>query len=61
MADAETFTCSGCGGTFARAWTEEEAIAEFHQLHPGEPFDRENMVVLCDTCHEQFLKWLEPQ
>jgi hypothetical protein len=44
-----TFTCAACKGTFPKAWSDEEARAEFEQRFPGEPFD-ETVEMICDDC-----------
>lgn len=56
---ADTFTCEGCGGTFAKEWSDEEAEKEYTILwgqHMGE-----ERGVLCDDCHKTFHAWLKQQ
>lgn len=44
----DTFTCDSCGGTFKKAWTDEEADAEFKRLFPHEL----KRVTVCDDCYD---------
>lgn len=47
----EKFTCVICGGTFAKAWTDEEAKAEYEALygHRGKGWER-SASFACGTC-----------
>lgn len=50
---SETYTCSVCGGTFKKAWTEAGALAEAEALFPGlAPSDRS---IVCDVCFRRFM------
>lgn len=46
-----TFTYAICDGTFEKGWSEEEAIAELHEVfgdyHPDE------CATVCDDCFEK--------
>lgn len=43
-----TFTCDRCGGTFPKAWSDDEAEAESRELFGEiEPTER---AVICDDC-----------
>jgi len=48
-----TFKCCVCGGTFEKAWSDEEAIAEMKQ-----EFDKpvEECDVVCDDCYEKLMQ-----
>ena len=48
---SDHFTCDGCGETFVKAWSDEEAEAEFQLLFPENSEDDEK-AVLCQGCHE---------
>ena len=45
-----TFTCEQCGGTFPKAWTDEEQAAEYAELFPAEKAAGEETAVVCDDC-----------
>lgn len=47
------FTCGGCGHTFTAANTEAERDVEAIELHG--PDCKDEMVSVCDTCHEKLL------
>lgn len=49
----DTFKCEGCGGEFLKAWTEKEAIQEYHERFPGEPFDMKGLAIVCENCHNK--------
>ena len=51
------FTCSRCGGTFTRGWSEAEARAESLRLW-DRPYDAPDMVIVCDDCHRAFMAWM---
>jgi hypothetical protein len=52
---ADTFTCDGCGGTFPKAWTDEEAEAEAREVWGAMP---EDASVICDDCFHGFMPWV---
>lgn len=54
---ADTYTCEGCGGTFPKGWTDEEAEAEYEKLY-GKPMG-EARGILCDHCDRMFKLWLD--
>lgn len=46
---SDDFTCAHCGGTFMKAWSDEEAQAEAEELfEPDELLD--DPVLVCDVC-----------
>lgn len=42
------FTCDLCGGTFEKAWSEEEAQAEAERLFS--PAELEDTAIVCHDC-----------
>lgn len=44
----ETYACAGCGGTFAKGWTDGEALAEFEYTFDDYAGPVE---VVCDDCY----------
>jgi hypothetical protein len=55
MTAQETFTCDGCGGTFAKGWTDAEADAEAQTVWGGVPQGAERGI-LCDDCWDKLPK-----
>lgn len=51
----DTFTCDGCGRTYQKGWTDEEAKAEYAERFPGQE-DAETATV-CDDCDRQMREW----
>jgi hypothetical protein len=49
-----TFTCAACGGTFDKARSDEEALADLEELFPG--VQPENCSVVCGQCWEAMQK-----
>jgi hypothetical protein len=49
---------AGCGGTFAKVWTDEEARAEYQQTFADIPAD-EPIEVVCENCYQQIMAWAE--
>ena len=56
MSDKE-YTCSACGGTFDKGWTDEEALDEKEQMWGDIPLDQCD--VICDDCNTKFLEWMK--
>lgn len=52
----DPFTCDNCGGTFNKAWSDEEATAEAEGLFPAEDLE-EGMGVVCDDCFHVIMAW----
>lgn len=50
---APTFTCEMCGGTFGKAWSDEEAEAEKVELFPL--VAREDCAMICDDCFNRVM------
>ena len=48
------FTCDECGGTFPKAWSDEEALAEADGLFGAAG----PLAVICDDCWREFMPWL---
>lgn len=53
----DTFTCAHCGGTFPKAWTDEEAQAEADNQWADELGAGMDMAVICDDCYQRFMGW----
>lgn len=49
------FQCASCGGTFKKAWSEAEAIAEREREFPGVP--QSECEVICRDCYVKFDAW----
>jgi hypothetical protein len=54
---SESFTCAECGGTFEKAWSDEEARAEADENFGDELVDP---VVVCDDCYQEMVAWKPP-
>lgn len=52
---AENFTCSQCGDTFPKGWSDEGAAAERDELWAG--VDPADCVIVCDDCFKEMLEW----
>ena len=46
------FQCGLCLGIYDLQWTDEEAMEIYEKDYPGEPFDRNKMVLLCQPCYD---------
>lgn len=47
-----TFTCEGCGGTFTKSRTDEDAEAEFRATFPKDAeLSTEQRGIVCDQCY----------
>jgi len=53
MKDNE-YTCSMCGGTFEKAWSDEEAWEEHDRNFPGSP--RDDACIVCDDCYKKMIR-----
>src|SRR5689334_18007949 len=49
---AGLFTCGACGGTFTKAWSDEEARAEANAIG-----FRDQSAVVCDPCYVEMMAW----
>jgi hypothetical protein len=58
---SDTYTCAVCEGVFAKAWSDEDAIAETRSMYGDEIADNveETCDVLCDDCHQEYLAWMK--
>lgn len=43
-----TFTCDACGGTFPKAWSDDEAAAEASERYTEQ--ELQSAGVICDDC-----------
>jgi hypothetical protein len=55
----DEYQCSICNGAFTKGWSEEEAIAEQKENWPD--FDMADCAIVCDDCHQEFMKWYDQQ
>lgn len=50
-----TYTCSRCGKTYEKGWSDEEAMADSKdQFGEHEDYD-----VVCDPCYQKFMAWYQ--
>ena len=49
---SDTYTCAKCGGTFKKAWSDEEANAEYDEKFAEEKTAGEERDVVCDGCYK---------
>jgi DNA-directed RNA polymerase subunit RPC12/RpoP len=54
----ESYTCARCGGTFGKARSDEEAIAEARSTWTPETM-ADPQAVICDDCFREFIAWAE--
>jgi hypothetical protein len=54
---SDTFTCSRCGQTFRKEWSDEEAKAESEKQW-GLPVADGTHSMICDDCYREFMQWL---
>lgn len=52
---SDTFTCAKCGGTFAKAWSDEAMLAEAEREYPW--LKAKDRSVICGDCYRAFKKW----
>ena len=50
------FTCAKCNETFAKGWSDKEAMEELKDAPHNIPADE--LSVLCDDCFDEFQQWL---
>lgn len=50
---SDEYTCKKCGGTFKKAWSDEEAIAETMAVHGVD--STTGMDVVCDDCYREIM------
>lgn len=50
-----TYTCSACGETYEKGWTDEEADAEYAEEFNGYTGPCE---IVCDDCYQAVMKWV---
>jgi DNA-directed RNA polymerase subunit RPC12/RpoP len=54
----ESYTCENCGGTFTKAWSDEEAMAETRSLFPPQDItEPEDIGIVCDSCFHEIVAW----
>jgi hypothetical protein len=51
----ETFTCENCGGTWEKAWTDDEARAEASVDFADELASGQPMCTVCDDCYRAMM------
>lgn len=56
----DTFTCSFCKGTFPKAWSDEEAIAESERLWGRDPSlplqEDDDWAIVCGECFSLMMR-----
>lgn len=53
---AEEYVCAACHETFEKAWTDEEALAEYLAAFTEE--ERKDVrEVVCDECYAKVMAW----
>ena len=50
-----TYTCALCHEEFKKAWSDEEADAEYAAVFPKESANAESRDVVCDDCYNIIL------
>lgn len=51
----DIYTCGNCGGTFEKAWSDDESDAEARQMFGEIP--AEEKAVVCDDCYRAMMQW----
>lgn len=54
MSEKQSYTCSVCGETFDKGWSDEEAEAELTSTFPGQ--DKSECEIVCDDCYQEIMK-----
>jgi hypothetical protein len=49
---SDEFTCAACGGTFGKAWSDEEAQAEADDIF-GDILVTDGSAIVCDDCFHE--------
>ena len=49
------FTCDECGGTFPKAWSDEEAEQEYDEVFTSAKAANISRAVVCDDCYNQIM------
>jgi hypothetical protein len=57
---SELFRCAVCLGTFKKAWTDEEAKAEYVAAFPIESQMDPQLDLVCDDCYLAMTTWKPP-
>ena len=52
---SDKFTCAECGGKFDKAWSDEEAEAEYTATFPDEIAAGVERAVVCDYCYRRMM------
>lgn len=53
MSEPGTFTCADCGGTWEKAWSDEQADEERKENGWGDVVD---VVLVCDDCFVKYTR-----
>lgn len=60
MEENEIYQCAHCKNVYEKSndeqWNDDKAIEEFKSFFP-EPDADQSMNILCEDCHQEFLKW----
>jgi len=54
---SDTYTCANCEGVFIKAWSDEEARAEYEATEPNAAARSDVTDVICDDCYRKFMAW----
>lgn len=54
---SETYTCSSCGVTFRKVWSDEEAQAEYEAVFGSDAAADPEVSVVCDDCYPTIVAW----
>jgi len=52
--ETDKYTCAGCGGTFTKEWSDEEAFQESLDKFGADLF-KEPIAVVCDDCYKKLM------
>lgn len=52
----DQFQCANCGGVFEKAWTDEEAQAEYDS-NPLQQDPNDDVVLVCDGCYRGMMSY----
>lgn len=51
------FTCAECGGTFPKARSDDEAMAEYETRDVLTPLEGDDLAVVCDDCFKSLVSY----
>ena len=58
--DNDKYECGNCYGTFTKAWSDEEAVAEYEENFPLESQTNPELMLVCDDCYKAMIDWKPP-